>query len=356
MLTSNGMKIAVITPVYPPYRGGIGRVAELEAVWLERNGHTVRIFSNKNTLLPVGNAGFAPQLLTKYNSYDVVHLHYPFFGAAEYVRKPKNGRLVVTYHMDTVGKGLKGLFFAWYAKYIMPKVLSRADRIMSSSFDYLKQSAAAPLFFQNHSKFYEVPFGVDENKFYPHQNKNNQKIKLLFVGGLDFAHYFKGLHLLLNALSQIDTRYVEFVVVGDGNLRGMYEKMTKHLGLNETVTFLGNVADVDLPKVYREADIFVFPSVDASEAFGLVVLEAMASGLPIIASDLPGVRTLVRDGETGFLFPRGNVEELKKVLMKLLQDKNLREQFGRRARLDVNERYSLELFERRMNEVLFGGQ
>ena len=348
------MKVAVITPVYPPYHGGIGKVAALETAWLKERGHEVHIFKNDNAVLRIGNAGIAPQLLYKYRDFDVVHLHYPFFGAAEMLCKPKNGRLVITYHMDTLDRGLKGIFFKWYAKNIMPRVLAKADRIMSASFDYLKQSVAAPLFFQNHSKFYEVPFGVDEHIFYPAQNKNNQKVKLLFVGGLDSAHYFKGLHLLLTALAEIDARYVELVVVGDGNLRKMYEEMVEHLKLKDAVTFRGAVSDEELPSVYREADIFVFPSVDASEAFGLVLLEAMASGLPVVASNLSGVRTLVRDGETGFLFPCGDVEALKKMLMKLLKDPTLREKCGSQARLDVNEQYSLELFERRMNEVLFG--
>lgn len=347
------MKVVVITPVYPPYRGGIGKVAALEVEWLKNLGHTVEIFSNQNTLR-LGNAGLAPQLRGKYQDFDVVHLHYPFFGAAEYVRKPRNGRLVVTYHMDTVGSGFKGLFFKWYAKYMMPRVLARADRIMVSSFDYIKNSAAAPLFYQNIFKFYEVPFGVDETKFFPATTKNNAKVRLLFVGGLDSAHYFKGLHLLLQALSLMAARYLELMVVGDGNLREAYEEMVDHLDLKETVTFLGNVADTELPAVYREADIFVFPSVDQSEAFGLVVLEAMASGLPVVASDLPGVRTLVRDCCTGFLFPRGDVNALKQSLMKLLKDRTLREQFGRNARLDINEKFSIELWQRRLSEVLFG--
>ena len=348
------MKIAIITPVYPPYRGGIGQIAALEADWLKQQGHEVEVFKNENSLLRIGNAGLAPQLFFKYRRYDCIHLHYPFFGAAEYVRQPRAGRLVITYHMDTVGAGFKGAFFKWYAQNIMPKVLARADRIMVSSFDYLKQSAAAPLFFKNHSKFYEVPFGVDEQIFYPAQNKNNQKVKVLFVGGLDSAHYFKGLHFLLKAMAAIDARYVELLVVGDGNLRKMYEKTVEHLGLNGKVIFLGAVADEVLPNIYREADIFVFPSIDASEAFGLVVLEAMASGLPVVASNLPGVRTLVRDGETGFLFAPGDVEALKKALMKLLKDRSCREQLGGRGRLDINEKYSIELWHRRLSEVLFG--
>ncbi len=347
------MKVAIITPVYPPYRGGIGKVAALEVAWLKSQGHQVEVFTNLQAMVRVGNAGLAPQLFFKYRDADVIHLHYPFFGAAEYVRRPKHGRLVITYHMDTVGSGLKGILFKLYAKIIMPKVLARADRITVSSFDYLKQSAAAGFFFKNHSKFYEVPFGVDEHIFYPATQKNNSKVRLLFVGGLDSAHYFKGLHLLLQALSQIDARDLELQIVGDGNLRGAYQEMSERLGLAKTVTFLGNIADEELPKVYRQADIFVFPSVDASEAFGVAVLEAMASGLPVVASNLPGVRTLVRDGATGFLFSRGSEEELKKALLKLLNDKILREQFGRQGRLDINEKYSIELWQRRMEEVLF---
>lgn len=362
------MTIAIVTPVYPPYRGGIGKAAALEADFLKSSGQQVKIFTNRNGLR-IGNAAWCPQFFWQLRDFDVVHLHYPFFGAAEYIRKPRHGRLVVTYHMDTVGRGWQGRFFSVYQKWVMPRVLARADRIIVSSLDYLKSSAAAFLYDLNHSKFYEVPFGVDDVMFHPSSlksyegqvhaseeiinNATHKNVRLLFVGGLDRAHYFKGLPVLLRALRDLKANYFELQIVGDGDLRREYEVLAAEYGLTKHVTFFGNVSDEQLAAVYREADIFVFPSIDRSEAFGLAVLEAMASGLPVIASDLPGVRTLVENGQIGFLFTVNDKNDLIKKLL-LFKDPATRQRMGHEARLRVDEKYNLELWQRRMKEVLFG--
>lgn len=345
------MKVCIVTPVFPPYRGGIAQAAALEADFLVKAGHEVKIFTNRDGLT-IGNAAWCPHFWWQVRGFDVVHLHYPFFGAAEYISQEKNKRLVVTYHMDTVGHGLKGLFFKSYARFVMPRILKKADRIMVSSLDYLKSSAAAFLYEQNHSKFYEVPFGVDTDRFYPAREETREHIRLLFVGGLDQAHYFKGLPILLAALHELGTKYIELNIVGDGNLRPAYETLARQYNLASRVHFLGRLSDEKLPVAYREADIFVFPSVDRSEAFGLAVLEAMSSGLSVVASNLPGVRTLVREGETGFLFKAGDTKDLIKKLL-LLKDPSLRARLGQQARLVVDQKYTLDLWQRRLNEVLF---
>ena len=223
--------------------------------------------------------------------------------------------------------------------------MNRVDRILVSSFDYAKQSALAELDVMDRVE--EHPFGVDLNRFHPgeetllrerHQLPHHLPI-LLFVGGLDSAHAFKGVPELLSALGKLISYRWHLILVGVGNLKQTYQDLAQRQGLSERVLFAGNVSDDDLPAYYRLANIHVFPSTKRAEAFGMVALEAAASGIPSIASDLPGVRTVVRDGDTGLLVPPGNVEELSKALSLLLEQVDLRERFGLSARINAERLY-----------------
>ena len=153
----------------------------------------------------------------------------------------------------------------------------------------------------------------------------------LFVGGLDRAHHFKGLPVFLDALKGLLPYQWRALVIGDGDLRASFEMNAFHKGLGERVTFLGNVTDAELPAYFRMADVHVFPSTERAEAFGLVAVEAAASGIPSVASDLPGVRSVVLNGETGLLVPPRDAEELRKALLLLLEQTDLRERLGHAA-------------------------
>ena len=160
----------------------------------------------------------------------------------------------------------------------------------------------------------------------------------LFVGALDRAHYFKGLSLLLRAFKFVDsgsrqrrvrndtnvaapapdrdpvsgmTESPRLVVVGTGELLNAYKKEAAHLGIADRVTFTGGVTDEELARWYAGARAEILPSTDRSEAFGIVLIEAMACGTPVIASDLPGVRTVVERVHGGVLVPVGIASSLR---------------------------------------------
>ncbi len=239
------------------------------------------------------------------DAFDLVHLHYPFFGTAGIVRKWKKSHpqtpLVITYHMDTRAPDWRGLIFKLYAKFWMPGILRSADALVTSSFDFMAQSDARVLFAADKSAWHEIPFGVDADTFQPRPkpeelfkqfNLNPTKETLLFVGGLDKAHYFKGVPILLDALVKLQYGYkkdLQVIIAGDGDLRPQFEERARITKLS-SVRFVGHVDDEMLPYVYNMADLFVLPSINRGEAFGLVLLEAMASGVPVIATDLPGAK------------------------------------------------------------------
>src|SRR3989338_2915406 len=155
------MKIAQVVSTYPPYRGGMGKVAHEYTERLRARGHHVHVFTPAYRFsrydvpyvhrvpspVSIGNAGFTPSLFQRLRGFYVVHLHYPFFGGAEpiIVRRAlrDDQKLVLTYHMDSVADGAKGWMFRAHEKLLLPWILSRADKIFVSSRDYASSSALA---------------------------------------------------------------------------------------------------------------------------------------------------------------------------------------------------------------------
>ena len=139
--------------------------------------------------------------------------------------------------------------------------------------------------------------------------------------------------------------------MGNGNLRVEYERLAKELDLGEHVIFACSVSEEDLPKYYNLADLFVLSSIDSSEAFGLVILEAMASGVPVIASNLPGVRTLVKEGVTGYLAKAGDSEDLALKIDKYFAGEktlNMSEEIVRQT----GERYGITRIREEWNKLI----
>ena len=353
------IKIAHVVCSYPPYRGGMGNVAYEYTRRLRERGHNVHVFTSKKkddvedpshihripSVLQIGNAGVTPSLFKRLKGFDLIHLHYPFYGGAE----PVIVRLVVTYHMDAIAGGIKGAIFDAHQRFMFPWIIGRSDRVLVSSKSYSDSSALSRLKkIQDRIEIH--PFGIDLKKFHPGEepelkqelNIPSQAPVLLFVGGLDPAHHFKGLSELLESLSGIEDFPWHLVVVGSGSLEERYIETAVKLGIKDKVIFAGNVSDEDLPRYYRMADIHMFPSTRRAEAFGIVALEAAASGIPTIASNLPGVREVVLDGDTGLLVEPENTEELKNAIHLLLENEELRKQLGASARSNAELKFSWE--------------
>jgi len=384
------MKIAQVTPVYPPYNGGIGAVAFEYANQLVRRGHQVDVLTpeyrsggndrrksvkdndtltcvspNVIRLKPVvkfGNAALVPEIRAHLDNYDLVHLHYPFFGGADFVSQWKTMSkvpLVTTYHMDVKGVGLKSLIFRTYGAMIRAGVLKASDAILVSSADYAEHSQIASFMRHHKDRFAEMPFGVDAQRFQPGSSQtirarlnipSNAPV-VIFVGGLDKAHYFKGVPVLLRALQLMKDKSCELIVVGKGSRKKVFESMAVDKGMKNRIHFVGGVSSEELPEYYRAADLHVLPAIDRSEAFGIVTLEAAASGLPSIVSNLPGVRSVIKEGETGLLSAPKNVRSLRDSLTELVQDQALCRKMGQAARKRVEEKYDRNLLIDRLEQI-----
>jgi glycosyltransferase involved in cell wall biosynthesis len=214
---------------------------------------------------------------------------------------------------------------------------------------------------QNHydidpSKVRIVPNGVDVEKFKPTENVEAVKRQIglgdepcvLFVGSLIPR---KGLPFLIEAAKKIVKEQAEtkFLIVGDGPLRNQLANSLKTANLSGNFMFIRNVKEDVLPAVYDCADVFALPSIQ--EGQGIVLLEAQASGKPVVAFDVGGVNEAVHNGETGFLAKRGNSEELADALLKLLGDRALRERMGVNGRRFVSENFTWDVCAQRMLNV-----
>ncbi len=301
----------------------------------------------------MGNAPFLPGLL-KLRGFDVVHLHYPFFFGAEsvWLRSLSGGpRYVVTYHQDVLFAGPLRLAEAAHHWLLGRRVLGRAARVLATSWDYARASRLRGLMDRRPGIVDELPNGVDPSRFHPSVEGASVRARygieprdpvLLFVGALDRAHYFKGVGILLEALAQLPAslRAARLLMVGDGNLRQAYQQRAAELGVEDRVTFCGRVPDEELPAHYAACNVLVLPSTTMGEAFGVVLLEAMACARPVIASNLPGVRTVVSDGVDGLLVQPGETDDLAHRLRAILDEPERQRMMGARGRAKVEERYA----------------
>ena len=360
------MRIAIVTPVFPPYRGGIGTVADHDARNLRALDNDVDVFTpNHKTITKKevgtmrlqpfyawGNAAVLTDLLTKLRGYDVVHLHYPFFGSdilAALAAKLWSIPLVVTYHMKPKAAGILGFTFRVYRMMIEPFVFRVAKTVLVSSLDYAKEHGV------KHKNIVALPFGVDTDRFVQGSREEARRLfglkidvpTIVFVGGLDDAHYFKGVDVLLAACKAMKAEW-QLLIVGDGNRRSFFEQIAKDLGIIGRVHFAKSVPFEDLPRAYQCADVHVLPSIDRSEAFGIVTLEAMASGVPSIVSDLPGVRSLVIPNETGSLVFPNDANSLTEALDLFCGNLDSTKEFGRHARVRACAVYDERVLIRRL--------
>ncbi len=386
------LRIAHVTATYPPYYGGTGAVCYHNAAGLARLGHKVTVFTaarngdgySKSTEgeievvrlaapYKLGNAPFTPALFdARLRSFDLVHLHYPYYfgGEAVWRNHLRGVPYVITYHQDVRLRGALDLAARLHHRSLGKLVLGGASLIMATSLDYAAHSRLAQLPRRLRQRVKEMPNGVDTSRFHPQsQAAARRKLGfaeqgqlLLFVGGLDTAHYFKGVMVLLDALHTMRlttmAQQAQLVVVGDGDLRPTYEARARELGIGAAVRFVGRVDDRELPLYYAAADVVTLPSTTAGEAFGVVLLEAMASARAVVASNLAGVRSVVRDEIEGLLARPADASDLAAKLLALLAAPQRMRMMGLAGRLKVEERYSWpQLIERLLQyyNLVLGG-
>lgn len=231
--------------------------------------------------------------------------------------------------------GFRPYDFAIYHRMISPflRVIWRQAGAVIANSAGLRSLAQA---FDRRTPIQIIPNGVDPLAFTPAARAWHPP-RLLFVGRVV---YQKGLDLLLHALSTLRDLPWDLTIVGDGPQRQPLEKLAEQLEIRNRLRFVGWKKNHELAAEYQQANLFLYPS--RHEGMPNAVLEAMASGLPVIASDIAGNEELIVHGETGLLIEPENQHAIEKALLSLLPNPALREQMGSAARQRAADCYPWE--------------
>jgi glycosyltransferase involved in cell wall biosynthesis len=298
------------------------RIKELDGVKVIKAGRLTTF-----TSMPISLT--QPVILARLRP-DVVHIHSPYpLGEVSNWLIGRGKVTVITYHSDVVRQKQILRFYGP----LLRRVLRAADRIIATSPRYIETS---PWLWPVREKCVVVPLGVDITRFMALQQPYAGPFTLLFVGHL---RYYKGLDTLLQALTHVpETR---LAIVGEGPMREKWEALSQSLGLEGRVVFAGEVEDADLARWYHRAHLFVLPANTRAEAFGTVLLEAMAAGLPCITTEVgTGTSWVVQHGVTGLVVPPCNPEALAGAIRQLLTDPDARWRMGRRGQQRARQEFS----------------
>jgi glycosyltransferase involved in cell wall biosynthesis len=304
-------------------------VTEMNGVRVIRAGRLATVAST-----PLSVA--LPRLLSRERP-DIAHLHFPYpVGEVSQLLFGRAKKVVLTYHSDVVRQKRILRFY----KPFLRKVLSMADCIIATSDRYVQSS---PYLGSVSSKCRVIPLGIDPAPFLNVDPGRVARLRkaygsplLLFVGKL---RYYKGLQYLLEAMKGIDGR---LLVAGAGPMEEEWRRIADSPGVRGKVTFLGEVEDDELPSLYHACDLFVLPASERSEAFGLVQVEAMMCGKPVVSTELGTGTSFVNvHNETGFVVPPRDAQSLRESVSRLLARDDQRALMGNAAKSRALREFSL---------------
>jgi Glycosyltransferase len=366
------LKILQVSDAYYPFPGGVSEHIHSLSKYLRKRGHEVWVLTTsygngdenfkeyvhrigRVLILPLNKSQitltFDPILPLKVwkflreRSFDVVHTHGPLApNLPGWATLLSPYPVVSTFHTSFVG-------FNWYKVarvFLMPvwKKIRVAIAVSKTAKDIM-----VPYFKGN----YEIiPNGVDTERFKPEGEKHRiySEIKgktILFVGRLEPR---KGPDLLLRAFvsrwMDFEKENVHLIFAGEGPLKEMLKSMVPE-NLKGRIHFLGMVPFEELPKLYRGADVYTSPAI-GGETFGLVLIEAMASGVPVVAGYNEGYINVIEDGENGLLSKVKDPNDYAEALLRVLRDKNLRRKLIENG-LKTASKYSWENVAKKVEEV-----
>lgn len=348
------MRILHLAKYYWPHSGGMERVVrdlaeganalghQAEVVAVRRFGEGMRRPGNFVTRTfsfgALGSQEIAPgYIAAAWRRADVIHVHHPH-PLADVACLLRAGRtpVVVTHHVDS-----KRNVYGPIARL----VLRRAKVIVVPSRAHIAISSELRGF---ESKVEVIPFGIEESRWSAvPQPAPGSAPRAIFIGRL---LSFKGVDVLLRALERVPDLRLD--IVGSGPEGPRLRTLAQALAVTDRVRWYGEYPDEDLPRRMADADILVLPSVTTEEMFGLVVLEAMAAGRPVITTAVPSaVRDVNVPGVTGLEVPLRDVDALASALESLAQDPRRRQAMGEAGRKRVAEHFTRTLMAARHIEL-----
>lgn len=375
---NNKIRVLQVNKLYYPVTGGIERVVQQLAEGLcedtdtkvlvcRRKGRTIveQIagieVTRASSMGMLSSLPLSVSFLWKFRRMakdrDIIHIHMPFpLGDLACFLSGYKGRVILWWHSDIVRqKKLMKLY-----RPLMEWLLRRADCIVVATQGHIDGSKYLKPY---QEKCRIIPFGVDlkiekeadrwyeEGRLLERSEEKPDAVKFLFVGRLV---YYKGCRTMIEAFVQAakGNSRIQLDIVGTGSLEPELKKQTEELGLTDRIYFHADVSDDELIQYFKECDVFVLPSLQRSEAFGLVQIEAMAFGKPVINTKLPsGVPYVSLHGETGLTVEPGNAAELAEAMQYLAEHPVERCRIGERARARMEEQFRMDKMLKRVLQL-----
>ena len=350
---ARSLNIAIVTHAYYPQFGGVSEHVHHTSLELRKRGHRVTVITcghrnhepavekdvvrvGSNVLVPYNGAfvnltvgwnvyGKMRRILSE-GRFDVVHVHCPLIPVLPLAatRTAGDAALFGTFHASGKSSAAYALFRPFLRKY--HRRLDGRIAVSRPAEEFVGKYFGG--------EYRVIPNGVDPERFGPDkpsaEGLNDGRLNVLFVGRPDPR---KGLEHLIRAMGIVRANSrspVRLVVVGDGPRRRHYEAMVTNLPPG-SVVFTGSVSQEALPGYFSGAHVFCSPAT-MNESFGIVLLEAMASAVPVVASDIPGYRSVVSHGQDGLLCRPADPQEMARAILLLLNDDALRREMGARGR------------------------
>lgn len=361
------IKITHVAKFAKPHNGGIESFIEMFNTCIKGDNNKIEVLCCSNTekssvengvkynrckfLFEVAANTMSPEFIWKLSrvNTDILHYHMPFIFAviAHFIARPKYKKLYITYHSDIVGydKIMKP-FWLIYKKFI-----EQADKIHVLSPNIIESSKIINPYKE---KCVVIPQGINlEDKS---DNEKVNRIKEKYKGrkilfSLGRLVKYKGFMFGIEAMKKVDN--AKYLIGGSGPLKEDFENYIKANQLEDKVELLGRIEDGELDNYYKACDIYLFPSIMQSEAFGIVQLEAMKYRKPVINTNLgTGVNYVSIHNETGLTVEPENSEQLANAINKLLNDDNLRETLGQNAKKRVENLFDIEKVKAKYMEML----
>ena len=340
---------------YPPYRGGmeshlqclsdeLNEMVDLKVIVANADRRTTKDLidgvdvTRVAKLFDLSSAPICPELVREIRraKADIVHIHWPNPSAVlAYLASGHRGRLVFTYHSDIVRQKKMAVAFMPILRF----ALHRAAAIIVSSPNYIDGSDVLRNY---RNKCTVIPFGVSVDYFDEYDFKEVQRIRKQYgprlALGVGRMVYYKGFEHLVRAMAVVNG---QLVIIGKGPLREYLQQLVIELKLKDRVELLDEVDDIR--PYYHAADIFALSSIMRSEAFGIVQLEAMACGKPVINTQLDSGVTFVSPHEvSGLTVPPADPVALGQAINELLDDPGRRAKLGMGARNRVRHNFTVE--------------
>ena len=363
------MKIAIVSQSYYPRPGGVTEHTYHTALELRKLGHTVEIFTanfgtdphadpcvtrlGRNILVPHHGAWvnmtvgrkLPRQLADAFRAFrpDIIHTHCPLVPTLPLMAikaAPTGSAIVGTFH--AAAESSPGY---WLFQRPLSRFAGRIDTRIAVS-----ESARELAHKYFPGRYVLVPNGIDHHRFNPQiepfERFRDGAFNVLFVGRMDKRKGLKYLFRAMNTLARTGSRRIRFIVVGENGLRRL---LLPRLDGRIEIHFAGLVSRDILPRFYASSDVFCSPAVE-KESFGIVLLEAMASGIPVVGTSIPGYLNLLEHRRNALVVPPRNPEALAGAVLELLHDDLLRQKL-RRSGLEFARPYSWDIVTARLESV-----